>query len=268
MKFRLSSSLWLLALPTLAFANHAQGTGNFYVGAFGGFGSSTHVDTNQYGTVFFIEANGGPLAVNAIGQLDSKNVAFLGAQLGYRGQDVCLNTCSQLTLTPALELEAFAMNKRSFNGTLNNNTDRLEEHSFAVSYPMRTTVFLANAVLGFNNTTLLVHPYIGLGIGSAIVKVSDANAAQTNPPEPGINHYNSNTNDTTSTFAGQIKIGLDYNLNECISLFAEYRWLYLASADFVLGSAVYPTHAPTSSWQVEIEPQKYHLGSIGVRFNW
>jgi opacity protein-like surface antigen len=91
---------------------------------------------------------------------------------------------------------------------------------------------------------------------------------QVNPPENGINHYNENSSDTNSTFAGQIKLGLNYDINKCVSLFAEYRWLYIANSHFVFGSTDYPTHVPTSTWEVNLDAQRSHLGNVGVRVNW
>jgi opacity protein-like surface antigen len=260
MKLRLASAIFLFSLTPLTYA------ATIYVGAFGGYGSSNHVDASQHGTAFFIEAMGGPLSVNAFGELNKRNSSFWGAQLGYQAQEIFLN--STWTVEPAVELEGYSLNKRSFEGTFSNNTVRLEEHDFNVSYPMKRTAFLANAVLNFNNPCVLIHPYIGFGIGSALVKISNATSAQINPPEAGINHYNSDSSDTTSTFAGQIKLGLGYDINEYVSIFADYRWLYLANADFVFGSTVYPTHAETSSWQVKLDAQKFHLANVGVRLNW
>lgn len=275
MKLRTASSIFLFALTNLTFASHApikSATatipGKFYVGAFGGGGSSNNLDGSQFGTAFFSEAVGGSLSVNAFGQLSNQKRSFFGAQLGYQAQEIFLNSSSQWTLAPAAELEGSFMNKSSFNGTFINNTVRLPEHDFVVSYPMRRTVFLANAVLYFNNSCFLLHPYIGFGLGNAIVKISGASAKQVTPLEEGINHYNTKTSDTSSTFAGQIKLGLSYTIKNCVSLFAEYRWLYLANTPFVFGSTVYPTHVETSSWQVKIDDQRYNLGNVGVRFNW
>lgn len=274
MKLRVSSSIFLFALTTQAFASHAQiesttvnNPGKIYIGAFGGGGSSNDLNANQFGTVFFIEATGGPLAVDAFGQLDSKTTSFFGAQLGYQAPEIFLNSSPQLALKPAAELEGYYMSKRSFNGTLINNTDRLSEHDFVVSYPMSRTVFIANAVLSFNNPCFIVTPYIGLGIGSAISRISDASSTQVNPPEADVNHYNANPSATNSAFAGQIKIGFSYDFNNHISLFADYRWLYIASTNFTFGSTVFPTHAPTSSWQVRLDSQRCNLGNLGIRFS-
>lgn len=272
MKLRLSSSIFLFSLTTLVFASHTpteSAPGKFYIGAFGGGGdSSNYFNANQFGTAFFIQAEGGPLSVNAFGQLNKQKATFFGLQLGYQAPGIFLNSSSQWALAPAIELEGYAIKRRSFSGALINNTERLPEHDFIVSYPMKRTIFLANAVLNFNHSCFPVRPYISFGIGNAIVSISGASATQVSPPEEGVNHYNANSNDTNSTFAGQIKPGLSYDFNEYVSFFAEYRWLYIADTHFVFGSTVYPNHAETSSWQVKLNAQRYNLGSVGVRFNW
>ncbi len=266
MKLRIASTLFLSALTSLAFAECDPAM--FYVSVFGGSGSSKHLNVTQLGTVHFSEVAGGALAVNAAGRLNNPNASFFGAQVGYQVQEICLSSGLQWTLAPAVELEWYSMNKKTFNAELMNFTDRLDEHDFLVSYPMKRNVFLANAVLNFNYPCLPAHPYIGFGIGSAILRISDATSLQIDPPEVDINHYNGNPNDAYSTFAGQIKLGFTYDIYPCISLFAEYRWLYLANTHFVFGSTNYPSHAATSSWQVNLDPQGYNLGSIGVRYNW
>lgn len=265
MKLRIASALVMCALTSIAFANPIPGT--LYAGIFGGGGSSSHVNANQYGTAFFTEAQGGPLSVNAYGQLDHEKTAFYGVQLGYQAQEIALDRNSQWSLVPGLELEGFITNKRTFNGDLINNTARLPEHDFAVSYPTRKTVFLANLVLNFDNPCYFLSPYIGFGIGNAIARISDADATQISPAEWGINHYSANSSDTDSAFAGQIKLGLNYDLSKCVSLFAEYRWLYIANTHYVFGSTVYPTHVETSSWQVNLDAQRYNLGNIGIRMS-
>ena len=137
MKLRISTSIFLFALTTPAFASHTPiesvtvtTPGKFYVGAFGGGGSSNNFNASQFGTAFFLELSGGPLAVNAFGRLKSGSASFFGAQLGYQAPGVALNPSLQWTLGPAVELEGYSMSNSSFNGALINNTARLPEHDF------------------------------------------------------------------------------------------------------------------------------------------
>lgn len=274
MKRHLSSSIFLLALTATAFASHAQAQstavtapGKVYVGVFGGSGSSNNFNGSQYGTAFYIESLGGPLAVNAFGKVHNKSAGFYGAQLGYQAQGIALMSTSQWTLGPAVELEGYSMSRKSFTGDLTNNTARLPEHDFVVTYPMSRSVFLGNAVLSLDNPCIRFHPYVGLGIGSGLVRISGADATQVAPVEAGVNHYNANTSDSNSAFAGQIKLGVSYDINQYVSVFADYRWLYLASTHFTFGSTVYAGHPETSSWQVKLDAQRYNMGNIGLRFN-
>lgn len=274
MKLRILSSVLLFALTIPAFANQTSTAplmvttpGKFYLGAFGGGGSSNNFNATQYGTAYFLEAAGGPLAVNAFGQLNNQSVGFWGAQIGYKAKEIIITPCSQWTLVPAVELEGLSMGSNTFSAHLINNTDRVPEHDFSVSYPMSRTVFLANVVVGFNHPRLMVTPYVGLGFGDAILRISGADSTQISPPEVGINHYNTSASDTNSVFAGQIKLGLSYDFNQYVSLFADYRWVYLASSHFVFGSTVYPTHVQTSPWQVKLDAQNYNLGNVGIRFS-
>ena len=55
-------------------------------------------------------------------------------------------------------------------------------------FPIRMGVLLANWLLVLKNKSS-VSPYIGIGIGTAMMHIHDANAAQIAPPEPGINHF-------------------------------------------------------------------------------
>lgn len=278
MKTRISSTILLCALVAPTFASHTPShvesapvlaPSKFYVGIFGGGGSSNKINVNQYATAYLLEASGGPLAVDAFGTLNSESSAFFGLQLGYQMQEILLSSTpsARWTLSPAIELEGYGMNNSSFNAAVVNNTDRLDAHDFAVTYPMSRNVFLGNMVIGFNNPCLMVHPYIGFGIGSALMRITGATAIQTDPLEAGLNHYNSNSNASDSAFAGQIKLGLSYDFNQYVSVFADYRWLYIASSSFVFGSTVVPGHSATSSWQVSLDAQKYNLANLGLRFN-
>jgi opacity protein-like surface antigen len=240
-----------------------------YIGIFGGGGSSNQIKISQYGTAFFSEADGGPLAVNAFGQADSRNVGIVGAHLGYQWGDIILSSINnQTSLSPAIELEGYYLSKSSFTGhDINNETTRLPEHDFLVTYPMSTGVFLANTILNFNsNSYAKLRPYVGAGIGAAVLSISNADSLQLAPMEPGVNHYNGNPNDKAAAFAAQTKVGLNYVFNDHLSVFAEYRWLYISDTNLTFGSTVYSTHAPTSSWNANLGSQNYNMGAGGIRF--
>lgn len=269
--------IFLFALSTPVLANHMNIngpmvnnglSGQAYLGVFGGGGASTNVDVNQFATAYFTEAAGGPLAVDAFGHTNSQSTWLAGAQVGYQAPEILLTEPAQWGLSPAVELEGYYLGKQTYNATVVNNTVRLPQHDFDVSYPMETGVFLGNAVLSFNNPSYPIQPYIGVGIGGVLAKISGAVSTQIAPPELDVNHYNAKTNDMTSAFATQVKVGLSYDITKCIALFAEYRWLYIAPMHYTFGSTVYPGHAATSPWLVKLDSQNYNLGSAGIRFFW
>lgn len=244
--------------------------GKAYIGVFGGGGTSNRVDISQYGTAFFPEILGGPLAVNSFGRTDSRDVGIVGGHVGYQWMELSLNPLgTQWSLSPAAELEGYYLGKSSFTGhDVSNNTVRLDEHDFLVTYPLSTGVFLANAILNFNPANYVRwHPYVGAGIGAAVLDISNADSLQVAPLEAGVNHYNANPSDTEATFAGQVKVGLNFDLSEHINIFAEYRGLYLADTTFIFGSTVYPAHAETNSWIANLGHQYYNLGAIGINFS-
>lgn len=240
--------------------------GTIYVGIFGGGGALSSSDIRQFGTAFFTEADGGPLAVNAIGTSQSSSLGLIGGHIGFSWSN---KIGVYFPLTPAIELEGYYMGGAKIEGhDLSNDTTRLPEHDFLVSYPLKTGVFLANAILNADHLILgRFKPYVGVGIGSAVVSTSGATSIQLSPQEPGINHYNANPDDTTLAFAAQPKIGLHFDLNTQASIFAEYRFLFLSQTSYTFGSTVYPTHAPTSPWMVSIKPQYYNMGTLGIEFD-
>lgn len=224
---------------------------------------------SQYGTAYFLEAEGGPLAVNAFGHAKSRDVGIVGGHIGYQWSEILLDLFNnQTSMTPAIELEGYYIGKEKFTGhDINNDTTRLPEHDFLVTYPTSTGVFLANTVLNFNSANYARwSPYVGVGIGAAVLSISQANSLQTAPFEANINHYNGNPNDRTAAFAAQTKVGLNFSFSDNWSVFAEYRGLYIADSNFTFGSTVDPTHAATSNWKVNLGGQFYNMGAGGIRF--
>ena len=130
--------------------------GKMYIGVFGGYAASTHVDISQYGTALFPEMSGGPLAVNAFGSAD-RSAGFVGGHVGYQWAEIPTN--SSLSLSPAVELEGYYLGKSSFQShDINDNTNRLQEHDFLNTLPTSTGVFLINGILNFNPSQGKLHP--------------------------------------------------------------------------------------------------------------
>lgn len=232
-----------------------------YVGVFGGGGSRGSTDVSQFGTAFFVEAVGGPMAVDATGRTSSGGVGFGGAHLGYEWSYGAY-------LRPALEIEGFYLAGNQPRATLANPTDRLPEHTFDNTFPTRTTVLLANMVVGFNTSYQGITPYIGGGIGAANVSINGATSTQTDPAEPGINHFNSRPDSSAWTFAAQAKAGARLTLgNSGAYLFGEYRYLYVGDVNQVFGSTAYPTHVPTSPWTTSFGGTSHHLAAGGVGYS-
>lgn len=265
-------SLVLLCASATAYAAGApaiSSTKSLYLGIFGGGGALMNDTITQQGTAFYTEAEGGPLAVKAKGNANGDSVWLVGTHIGYAAKNIMLTkNSSAWNMTPAAELEGYYIGNSAFNTHLTNNTIRLPEHTFSANYPMHVGIFLVNAVFSFNDADgSKLHPYFGIGIGTGVASIQGAKSVQIAPAEPGINHYNSGTTDTSSTFAFQPKVGLRYDLNQHVSLFAEYRFVYLAATSYTFGSTVYDTHVPTSTWTVRMDALNYNLGLAGIRFS-
>jgi opacity protein-like surface antigen len=240
----------------------------WYIGAFGGGGSFTANNITQSGTALLDESSGGPLAVNAQGSGSAGGVAAVGMYVGYKWPGLIpQDKNSAWSVMPSTELEGYYFQGTLDGNNLDNPTPRLDAHNFSVAYPMDNGAFLLNAVFTLNHTESKFHPYLGLGVGTAVVSISGATSTQTAPAEPGVNHYNSDTDASDWTFAAQSKLGLRYNMSENTSIFVEYRFLYLSPTDFTFGSTQYPTHAETTDWNVEISGMYYNMATAGIQFD-
>lgn len=225
---------------------------------FGGFGGWAHANTShgvQEGTAFIDP----PLNVHAEGSIDSSNIGFGGLHLGYEW----IKKTSGFRITPGIELEGyyFANTRKDI---FINESDRLDEHDFHGTLPMRVGVALLNAIVAFEND--YITPYIGLGGGATMISIHGADSSQLSPPEPGINHFNSDPNAFNWTYAFQAKTGLRYQIGKYWRIFGEYRFLYLPWTHYEFGSTQYPTHAKTSRWKVDLDNLFYNGFSLGIDF--
>lgn len=242
-----------------------------YIGAFGGGIYSNKNRASQYGTAYFPETrppNIGPLAIIAEGTLNKTNTGFGGVQLGYEWNRK--DCCSSWSLNPAAELEVFFFKHKKRGDLINQTVVGLEEHDFHDSFHMNSSVIMANAVLSVNSDCLWgFTPYIGGGIGAARISLHKADSLQVEPVEAGVNHFNSKRDDSNWAFAAQGKAGLRYNFCEMFHVFAEYRYLYVDAAHFILGSTNYatPPHVPTSPWNVKVKNVHYNAWTVGLQFD-
>jgi hypothetical protein len=251
-------------------AKPSAATGDIYLAIFGGAGGADNVTLKQKSTFFMNDANR-PIAVDARGKSGYDSAWLIGGHVGYQWLPRTINHLdAKWTVAPATELEGYYLNSTLKGSKIDNETIRLVDHEFISTYPMDIGVFLINAVFNFNYADKEnLHLYIGAGIGTAITSVSRATSIQTIPVDPidGINHYNSDPNDSGITFAAQPKVGLAFNLNETTNLFIEYRLLYTAIGKYIFGSTVNQLHHVSSPWDVSIGSHFYNLGTVGIQYD-
>lgn len=249
------------------------GCNRIYIGGFGGVLYSDSTRIHQMGTAYFPwndEGGDGPLTVDARGKLKSESSGFGGAQIGYEWTQCPFNFgCADWDLTTAAELEAFWYgHKRKGHLSNQTDTDRLPEHDFRDSFDFDNTAILANAVFTLNSPCLCsFSPYLGLGLGAVHLSISKANSLQVNPLEAGVNHFNTLRNDATWAFAGQVKAGVRYNIYGSLHVFGEYRYLFVDSSKYILGSTLYPNHVHTSEWNIRIKNNSYNAFAFGVQYD-
>ena len=236
-----------------------------YIGIFGAAGSFKTNNITQSGTALYTP----PLSVNAQGDGSSDTFGMVGIQVGYKWTNfLTQKENSAWSILPATEIEGYYINGTVNGGNLVNETDRLDLHTFSVSYPMNTGVFLLNGVFNLNNANYKkIQPYVGVGLGTAVVSIHGATSTQTNPEEPGINHYNSDSDASDWTLAFQTKAGLNFNLANNTNVFLEYRFLSLSPTDYTFGSTQYATHIPTTPWQVDMGTMYYNMAAMGIQYD-
>jgi opacity protein-like surface antigen len=267
-----------------------------YLGIFGGGGVSDNNNFTQSG-VAYKRTDHAPfykedydLYVDTKGKADSNTAAIGGLHIGYEWSEIPLgNNQSGWGIRPALEVEGFYLGSSQSGNLINPRAERgvplegpytgvhdfaANSHTFTDTFNVDMGVLLTNGIFTFNTPwSDKIFPYIGGGIGAAITSLSHANSTQTSNPlmptgyEPGINHFNSNSNASSSSFATQAKAGLRVELIDKLSVFAEYRYLHVSASNYTFGSTVYPTeHAETSSWDSHFGSLNFHTGIFGIEY--
>ena len=292
-----------------AMAADGESDGGFYVGVFGGVGSTSGQAVEQTGTAHkgFTEDDHYftyDLGVDVTGTNQHKSGTTFGGQIGYEWK-------TSSAISPALEIEGSYLSAGQRSDLVNHDDDSVSNvkvttggaptpvtdqdelhmvsehvlntplsagnHTFANSAKMRVALFTLNGVLTYKTGSKL-KPYIGAGVGLAMVDMRNAVSLQTGPggTETGrvaaggdvveINHFNSRDHANDLTFAVQVKGGVRYQVSKRVSLFAEYRLVHLATTAFTYGSTVYSTHAPTNNWVVQNGAMNLSNGLVGIRY--
>lgn len=256
--------LLVLLLTSVATAQSAVSLKGVYFGIYGGGGSSNRAHLSQRGLAFYPPTSsvGGTLFVNAEGKAYNNTNAFAGLHLGYEWQ----RQCSNWDLVPAVEIEGTYFENTQKAAALN-PTEKIVQHTFELTLPMRTSVILANSVINFKSCYFgMFTPYFGGGLGAAFVSINKARSCQVIPAEPDVNHFNSKTHSSCWTFAAQAKVGARYCLTQNCRLFAEYRYLYISPTNYIFGSTQYPNHVTTTDWRVHSGNIHYNMGVWGIEF--
>jgi opacity protein-like surface antigen len=251
-----------------------QPLSGFYIGGFGGWGSSNDFQIRQSGIALFsttlhqkgIGGLSDPLAIDAVGDSDHLSIGFGGIHVGYEWA-MSLYNDTTWNIIPAIELEGIYFRKTAETQLDNSSFTALAEHDFDDKFPFKTGVVLVNGIFELNCLRMqMLHPYIGVGLGAAVIAIKHADSLQVSPPEPGVNHFNSDQDSQDWTFAAQAKVGLRYAFSDHLRMFAEYRFIYLGNTEYTFGSTQYPTHVPTTSWKVDFHNMYYSAGALGIEY--
>lgn len=243
----------------------APPSNRLYIGGFGGEIYSNSSKVSQFGTAFFPEDVLGPLSVIAKGHLKKTSAGFGGVQVGYEWS---IPSCSDWSFAAAGEVEAFFFQHKKKGHLINQTVTGLEEHDFYNSFHVDSTAVLANVIFSLNTNRLFgFTPYVGGGIGAIRLSLTKADSLQIEPVEDDINHFNSRRDDSTWAFAAQVKAGLRYNICQRFHIFAEYRYLFVDSSNYIFGATNYSSHVPTSPWNVRVKNANYNAFAIGLQFD-
>ncbi|MCU5785562.1 hypothetical protein B27N_00565 [Alcanivorax marinus] len=204
-----------------------------------------------------------PLPVDADGDTNSPHAALGGLQLGYQWPGRRSAT-SGWGLQSAIEFEGLYLDKHDLEGDMPIQPGFLGTQY--VTADLDGYVLLANIVLTLETPwSQRFLPYAGLGAGTARISLTDADSA--NPSEPGINHFNSDPDDSDTATAWQFKLGITGELTRRLALFAEYRYLNIDATRYTFGATVYPgQHPPTDAWNARLGELEYSLFVAGLRY--
>jgi opacity protein-like surface antigen len=281
-------TMGLISTASLQAAEQAQR--GLYLGVFGGGSVSDNNNFTQSGVAYKRVGDGQAhtdydLLVNVKGSADSKAGAMGGLHVGYEWSEIPMgNSGSEWGLRPALELEGYYLGTSQTGNLLNPQTEpavwhgeveashslAAGSHTFRNTFNLDMGVLLANVVFSFKTPwSNKIYPYIGGGIGAAITSISRSDSKQVDPvAEPTINHFNSDSSASSSSFAAQGKAGIRAEIVEHLSVFAEYRYLHVTATHYTFGATVYPgVHSQTSAWNSNFGAMNFHTGVLGIEYS-
>ena len=233
-----------------------------YVGVFGGGGSRSSTNVSQFGTAFFVEAVGGPMAIDATGQTSSGGVGFGGAHLGYEWS-------YGTYLRPALEIEGFYLAGNQPRATLVNPTDRLPNTPSSILSRPAPRCFWRIWLSASRRPIKTSRPISAADSGRA---TSPSTAPR--PHRPTRRSLASTTSTRARDFlsldlAAQVEGRCALRPRRQLALICLASTAICMSATWnqVFGSTVDPTHVPTSPWTTSFGGTSHHLAAGGVGFS-
>lgn len=290
------ASLFFLPASGMAEAGPRHG---LYGSVFGGVAWSARQDVKQTGAAHMRGDHALPgykdfdLLVDTRGRATSERAGMFGANVGYRFDT------RDSRIAPSVELEAAHLSRRQSANLRNPAAERIAnvgsgstqvrlddplptvtdkygagKHRFANRMDIDTNLVMLNAVFAYKSHGF-IEPYLGVGIGMALVDAGRAVSHQTNPSGPievspvtgeRVNHFNGRTRDRDAALAWQAKAGVSASLGRHLALFLEYRLVHVGATDFVFGSTRYAGHAPTERWRVRNGAMRTHAGVLGVQY--
>ncbi|WP_142524243.1 outer membrane protein, partial [Methylacidimicrobium cyclopophantes] len=216
-----------------------------YFGIFGGaaFGMSNGVS-----------ALDSPPLFSAGGRATPGTAAVGGVQVGYNFRGIALDSSKSYWLQPAAQFEAFYIGQATESGSLSGGVSGVPGVStYQFGSNLNMGVFLVDGVAKFVTPIGLV-PYLGGGIGGAYLASSGTSFLA-----PSGADLLSSGSYSQGAFAGQGLVGLQYNLSEHWSIFAEYKILYIKETQFSYGMT-------TGNTMLIKYPEYYNIAIAGIRF--
>jgi opacity protein-like surface antigen len=253
----------------------------FYFGIFAGGGVSDSDQIEASTRVIRLVSPPEIIEVDGAGAARKEGAVMAGVNVGYECRGWELAGPRGWAILPALEFEQFYLGTtQSSDRIFNPSEPGPPDHVFTFDAPLDMAVFMPNLVLTLHTSTRL-HPYIGGGVGTAMVPVSGATLYQQSSPfntgfpngsEPNLNHFNTHPDAATWAFAYTARAGFRYDLGRNAYFFGEYKFIGIDPTHFTFGSTtpnggIVTVHNPTQAWNVHFDSLFEHMANAGIGFS-